>query len=459
MIHRNQILELTDITKSYSGVTVLRNVDFTLHEEEIHCIVGENGAGKTTFIKILSGAILPDYGEIRFYGEKCTYTNPQTPIDMGISTIYQDVDLVDSLTVADNIFLNSEVAKLGWIENKKQNKTTEELLNSLGIKLYPNTLVEELSPAQKQMLQIAKALQRKAKVIIMDEPTASLGEEEAQVLLATTKKLAADGMGIIYISHYLEEVFELANTITVLKDGSMMGCFEASKVSNEQIISAMVGREASMFFQRESVAKGEESIRVQDLSRMPFVNDISFSVRKGEIFGIGGLVGSGKTELLRLIYGVDKKTKGQIFINGKETRIKSPRNAIAHGICMLGEDRKGDGLFLHRSVMENICIVKNERKVFLKLSEDKKRTDEIIRRLNLKTTSIHQDVERLSGGNQQKSIVARWLLSSCDIIVFDEPTKGVDIGARHEIYRLMVEIVKQGKTIIMVSSDMRNFYL
>ncbi|MEA4853740.1 MAG: sugar ABC transporter ATP-binding protein [Christensenella sp.] len=454
MTNGKQILELANITKSYSGVTVLRNMDFTLHEGEVHCIVGENGAGKSTFIKILSGAIVPDYGDITLFGRKCEYNNPQVPIKMGISTIYQDSDLIETLTIADNIFLGGEMASGGVINKKEQDDAAQELLNTLQMNVKPDTLVEDISPAQKQMLQIAKALQRKARVIIMDEPTASLGEEESAMLLDTVKRLTQEGIGIIYISHYLEEVFELADTITVIKDGNVTGCYDAKKVTNQEIISAMVGREASLFYERERVPIGEEYLRVENMTREPVVKDISFSVRKGEIFGIGGLVGSGRTELMRLLYGVDKKQNGRIFIDGKEVQVKNPRQAIENGICMLGEDRKGDGMFLERSILENICVVRNEKKVFLNLKEDKKSADEMIKKLNLKSMGSDQEIERLSGGNQQKSILARWLLSDCNIIIFDEPTKGVDIGAREEIYKLMIEMAKQGKAVIMVSSDM-----
>ncbi len=454
MSDKKQILELTNITKSYSGVTVLRNIDFTLNMGEIHCIVGENGAGKSTFIKILSGAITYDYGEITIFGEKYKYSNPQMPISLGISTIYQDSDLAETLSVADNIFLGSELSKAGFIDKSEQIKITNKILDDLKITLDPEAIVENLSPAQKQILQIVKALKRNAKVIIMDEPTVSLGEEESKVLLQTVKKLASDGIGIIYISHYLEEVFELADRITVIKDGTVTGCFEAAKVTEQEIISAMVGREASLFYDRERVPIGSELLRIENVTSLPKVDDISFNVKKGEIFGIGGLVGSGRTELVRLIFGADKRQKGKLFIDGKEVSVKSPRDAIRKGICMLGEDRKAQAMFLDRSILENICIVRNEEKVFLNLHEDRAASKELIKKLNLKTTGAEQEIQRLSGGNQQKSVLARWLLTDCSIYIFDEPTKGVDIGAREEIYKLMIEIAKQGKAVIMVSSDM-----
>lgn len=454
MVNSKKILEMKNITKSYSGTTVLSGMNFNLHEGEIHCIVGENGAGKSTFIKILSGAIKPDCGEIIAFGEKCNYTDPQVPIKMGISTIYQDVDLVDTLTVADNIFFGNEICYRKIIKTKQQNKEAKKLLATLAVDLDPSTLVEKLTPANKQTLQMVKALHRGAKIIIMDEPTASLGEEESEALVKIVKKLAKDGIGIIYISHYLEEVFELADKITVIKDGHVSGCYIANEITNEEIITAMVGREAALFYQKEKVEIGDIQLEVKNLSRLPYVNNISFNVKKGEILGIGGLVGSGRTELMRLVFGADKAISGTIIKNNQVISIKTPRDAIINRICMLGENRKEDGMFLQRSIMENICVVKNEEKIFVNPKQDKVRAKKLTTQLNLKMQDINQEVERLSGGNQQKSIVARWLMTDCDVIIFDEPTKGVDIGAREEIYQLMVELTKQGKSIIMVSSDM-----
>lgn len=454
MKNKKQILELTSITKSYSGVTVLHNVDFSLNAGEIHCIVGENGAGKSTLIKILAGAVMPDYGEIKIFDQMYSYNNPQIPIELGISTIYQDTDLVDTLTVADNVFLGDEHTKLGVVSRAKQVGETREIIRSLRIDLDPEALVEGLSPAQKQLLQIVKALHRNSKVIIMDEPTASLGEEASKMLIDTVRRLAKNDIGIIYISHYLQDVFELADRITVIKNGYVTGCYQASKVTTDEIISAMVGREASLFYERERVELGEELISVEDLTRLPEVKHVSFSVRKGEIFGLGGLVGSGRTELVRLIFGADRKQSGRIVVGGREISVNSPKQAVKNGVCMLGEDRKNQGMFNQRSILENICIAKNEHRVFLNLRGDQKNTASMIEKLNLKASGAAQEIERLSGGNQQKCIIARWLLEDCEVYIFDEPTKGVDIGAREEIYKLMIEIAKKGKAIIMVSSDM-----
>jgi ribose transport system ATP-binding protein len=448
------LLELRGITKSYSGVQVLKNIDFTLRTGEIHCIVGENGAGKSTLIKILSGAIQPDTGEIFINGEKCRTTNPQMQIKIGISTIYQDSDLVDTLSVADNIFLGSELRANGHIRTKEQERISKELMNSLHVDIDPSSLVSSFSAAQKQVLQMVKALKRNARIIIMDEPSSSLGEEETAALMKIVKQLARDGISIIYISHYLEEVFALADQITVLKDGSVTFCATAGDVSSGDIINAMVGRDASLYYQREHFPIGEVLLEVEDICSPPLVRIASFTLHRGEVLGFGGLIGSGRTELMYAIFGVGKQMRGKIRLRGIETRISSPEDAIRQGICMINENRKDAGLFLQRSILENICIVRNERRFFINMKKDRASTDGMVRKLRLKTSGWQQEVQYLSGGNQQKSIIARWLLTDFDVIIFDEPTKGVDIGAREEIYGMILELAKAGKGVIIVSSDM-----
>jgi ribose transport system ATP-binding protein len=449
-----EVLSLQNIVKSYSGSVVLKGVDFSLNEGEIHCIVGENGAGKSTIIKILSGAIPFDSGKIVLYNKEYHYDNPQLPLKMGISTIYQDVDLVDTLTVADNIFLGGEIGKAGFINIKKQTEQAKALLDSLKIKMDPSVLVEALSPAQVQMLQMVKALHRDAKILIMDEPTASLGEEETKALMKTVKDLSKKGISIIYISHYLEEVFEIADRITVLKDGVVTGCYNAKEVSSNDIITAMVGRQASLSYKRERISVGNEFLEIRDFSRRSVVKNINLTLNKGEILGIGGLVGSGRTEFVRLICGADRRNSGRMFKNGKEIFVNSPSSAIKNGICMLGENRKVDSMFLVRSIAENMCLVRNEKKVTVSPANDKYSSNDLKDKLNIKMLTPDQEIMSLSGGNQQKTLLARWLLTECDIIIFDEPTKGIDIGAREEIYKNMVELARSGKSIIMVSSDM-----
>lgn len=449
-----QILKLTNVTKSYSGVVVLDNVDFTLHEGEVHCIIGENGAGKSTLIKILSGAIHADHGEIYICGKKCNSPTPFSQIHDGIATIYQDIDLVDTLTVADNIFLGHEKNRAGFIKREAQEKEVQKLLDDLSVHISASALVGTLSTANKQMVQLAKALHYNAKIVIMDEPTASLGEEESAQLMNIVRKLAADKIGIIYISHYLEEVFEIATTMTVIKDGKVTGVHDAKDVTPEQIVAEMVGRGASLYYSRKPVEIGEEILRVEHVECPPAVKDCSFSVRRGEILGFGGLVGSGRTEIMEVLYGLRKKHSGSISINGEQVNIHSPKQAIKHGICMLSEDRKGSGLFMDRSILENMCIARNENQLFVQPKKDKESSIEMIGKFSLKANNERQLVRRLSGGNQQKAIIARWMLTDFDIIIFDEPTKGVDIGARAEIYDLMIEFAEKGKAIIMVSSDM-----
>lgn len=448
------LLRLQGIGKSYGGVKVLADVDFSLAKGEVHCIVGENGAGKSTLIKILSGAIQPDEGEIILKGKRCRNTNPNLQIELGISTIYQDTDLVDTLTVSDNIFLGSEIRRFGMIDRREQERISREFIRSLKIDLDPAALVSTLSTAQKQVLQMAKALKRKADIIIMDEPTTSLGEDESAALLQIVRRLSSEGIGIIYISHYLEEVFSIADRITVLKDGRVTCSSRAGEVSNAQIVHAMVGRDASLFYQRERLPIGEVIFEVRDMRVPPFGESVSFSLHRGEILGFGGLVGSGRSELMSAIFGAARSDQGQVLLHGREIQPRNPKEAIRAGICMINENRKDAGLFLQRNVLENICIVRNENRVILDIPGDIASTEQMRDELNLRSAGWRQEVERLSGGNQQKCILARWLLTDFDVIILDEPTKGVDIGAREEIYRIVLDLARAGKGIILVSSDM-----
>ena len=448
------IIQLENVSKSFSGVTVLFDNNFMLKEGEVHCIVGENGAGKSTLVKLLSGAEVPDQGSITVFGHKYSKLTPQESIELGISTIYQDVDLVDTLTVSDNIFLNEEIHRFGVVRKSRQVKKSKEIMQKLNIKLNPQAKVEELSPAQKQTLQIVKAMHRNAKILIMDEPTASLGEEETKALMQMIKNLASNGIAIIYISHYLEEVFHIADRITVLKDGHTVSCRQKEKCMVASVVQEMVGRKASLFYKRERIPIGDVVLRVENYSQRNVVKDVSFEVRKNEIFGIGGLIGSGRTELAQLLFGVERKESGRLILNNKEITPRSPRDAIKKGLCMLGEDRKVDSLFLDRSILENLCIVKNEKTVCLHNANDRLVVGEMVKKINIKTTGWSQEVSRLSGGNQQKAVISRWLLANSDIIIFDEPTKGVDIGAREEIYKIMIGLAKQGKVVIMITSDM-----
>ncbi len=367
------------------------------------------------------------------------------------------MDLVDSLTVADNIFLGVELRdRFGVIDTKKQEDIARDIMNRLNIHIDPQVLVDELSPAQKQILQLIKALHRDARILIMDEPTSSLGIEETRALLDLVRTLSKQGIGIIYISHYLQEVTQIGDRITVLKDGRTVASYHKSQFTVEQLIRDMVGREASLFYHKETIPIGEVGLKVQNYSRKGLVKNVSFEVRHGEIFGLGGMVGSGRTELVNLLFGIDKRDSGELYLDGKRITPNSPRQAIRTRLSLITEDRKGSGIFPIRSVKENMAIVRNEqeRKVVLHLPTEKKFIDKLVQALKIQLASIEQDINSLSGGNQQKSILGRWLLSQADIFIFDEPTKGVDIGSKEEIYRLMTDLCRQQKCIIMVSSDM-----
>jgi len=451
-----KILELKSISKTFGKTKALNNVDFDLYPGEIHCLVGENGAGKSTLIKILSGAEIPDHGEINLFSKSYESLTPNQAIEKGVATIYQDIELIDSLTVADNIFLgNEKKGKYSKIDFKYQNKKARELMDSINIKISETKRIEELSASDKQTLQIVKALHIDAKILIMDEPTASLGIEETKALIELIRKLASQGIGIIYITHYLEEVFEIGDRITVLKDGEKVKTFEADKVELEEITTSMIGRERNKFFQREKAEKGEVILSVENLNFRNKIKDISFELKKGEILGFGGIVGAGRTELMNTIFGVTKKDSGLIKINNEEVNISNPREALDHGIAMIPEDRVEQGLLNLRSVLENIAIISNQDSLlYLNHEKEKELVQQMIDTLNIVTEGLDKAAGYLSGGNQQKTVIARWLLSKADIFIFDEPTKGVDIGAKEQIYDLITELAQEGKGILMVSSDM-----
>lgn len=452
-----EILRVEGISKTFGHNRVLDQINFSIKKGEVHCLVGENGAGKSTLIKILSGALSPNEGKIIVGNNVYTELTPSMGIELGVSAIYQDVELIDVLTVADNIFLGSERTKqLGVVDTQQQVQKAQEILNRLKINIDPNMLVEDLSAAQKQTLQIVKALHSECKVLIMDEPTSSLGIEETKALMDMVRDLKSQGIGIVYISHYLEEIFEIGDRITILKDGAYEGTYNADDITVEQVIRKMVGRDASLFYEKEQAERRDGKLEVQDFSWGNTVKDVSFTVQQGEIFGIGGLVGAGRTELAQLIFGIEKKEHGTLLLNGEELNIKNPKQAIEQGICLITENRKTHALFLDRPSMENIMLVSNEMESgpLLNRTKEKRAFEDMVDKLNIVLTGPEQRVGSLSGGNQQKTVIARWLLSNCSVYIFDEPTKGVDIGAREEIYKLMVELAKQGKIIIMISSDM-----
>ena len=450
-----EILAIHDLTKTFGETVALENVNFTLFSGEVHCLVGENGAGKSTLIKILSGAERPDKGTIVAFGRAFSRLTPDQSLELGIATIYQDVELVTSLTVADNIFLGHEVkTKLGLVNYAAQNRKAREILESMTIAIPETALVESLSPAQQQTLQIVKAFHINARIMIMDEPTSSLGVEETRALLDIVRKLASQKIGVIYISHYLQEIFEIGDRVTVLKDGRVVDTLDVRSTDLRTITKNMLGRERALFYERGHVQTGDIAFQVRSLSRRGQFEKVSFDVYRGEILGFGGVVGSGRSALMNVIFGAHRGDAGDIILNDRAITPKSPREAIAQGVAMIPEDRKLLGLFDLRSVLENIAIVHNETGVLvLDHRQENTAVGDLIDRLHIVTQGAQQPVGYLSGGNQQKVILARWLLSKSQIFIFDEPTKGVDIGAKEQIYDLMVQLTQQGKSILMVSSD------
>ncbi|MGO8693907.1 MAG: sugar ABC transporter ATP-binding protein [Rectinemataceae bacterium] len=452
------LLSVSGIGKTYGAHRVLDRVSFELHSGEVLCIVGENGAGKSTLIKILSGAVEPDSGTITVRQRRYSTLHPKESMQMGIATIYQDVELIDSLSVADNIFLGNET--MGRfplvIDGASQRRKARQILDMLHIDIDEGLPVEELSAAQKQNLQIAKALHQDARVLIMDEPTSSLGLEETRSLMKLVQELKKRGIGIIYISHYLEEIFEIGDTILILKDGEQIGTYPRAEIDVDRVIRSMVGRDASMFFVRERVPIGESRVRISGISWGSAVRQVSFDVRSGEVLGIGGLVGSGRSELAACIFGMVKRDSGDVFIDGRKLRIRTPADAIRNGICLITEDRKKYAMFGPMSVRENIVVVHTEfgDSPFLSSKRETRLASEMVHELHISAAGIELPIASLSGGNQQKAIIGRWLLNDATLFILDEPTKGVDVGAKEEIYKLVVELARKGKSIIMISSDM-----
>jgi ribose transport system ATP-binding protein len=453
---RNKILAIDNLTKRFGDTVALDKVYFDLCAGEVHCLVGENGAGKSTLIKILAGAERPDEGTITAFGTQYNRLTPQQSLEAGIATIYQDIELIGSLTVADNIFLGRELrTKWGSIDSGVQNQKASELMRSMRIDLPPTALVETLSAAEQQTLQIVKALYLNAKILILDEPTAALGIEETKALLETIKSLTAQNRGIIYISHFLREIFEIGDRVTVLKDGRVTGTFNVRETNLAAITKSMIGRERSLFYERAAVEMGEVTLQVRGLAKLQHFKGVTFDLHRGEILGFGGVVGSGRSALMRVLFGADRRTGGEIRLNGRAFAPATPMEAIALGVAMIPEDRKSLGLFELRPLLENVAIVHNElRMPLLNHTEENRSVKELVNHLHIVSAGVNQPVGSLSGGNQQKTMLARWMLSNASVFIFDEPTKGVDIGAKEEIYRRMVELVKAGRSILMVSSDM-----
>jgi ABC-type sugar transport system ATPase subunit len=451
------LLEMRRINKSFPGVRALENLSIELHSGEVLALVGENGAGKSTLIKVLGGAHLPDSGEIFIEGKPVRIPSPIIAQEAGVSIIYQEFNLIRDLTVRENIFLGREKTRVGLIKSTEEQRATVQLFEKIGIGIDPNARCKDLTIAQQQIVEIVKALSVNAKIIVMDEPSATLSTKEVARLFAIIRDLKSHGLGIIYISHRMEEVFEVADRVTVLRDGRHVGTEGIDHISREQLIEMMVGRPVDSEFPTRSASPGRERLRVEGLCRGQTVRNVSFSARSSEILGLAGLVGAGRTETMRLIFGADRPDSGQVFIDGEQVRIDSPSDAIRRRICLLTEDRKGQGLVLIHSCRENYGLPNLDRllgRVFVNRRRERREFCDYAQSLGIKSSGPEQLVMNLSGGNQQKVVIAKWLAQNADIVIFDEPTRGIDVGTKYEIYLLMNRLVDEGKAVIMISSEL-----
>ncbi|MDM3356633.1 sugar ABC transporter ATP-binding protein [Citrobacter sp. Cb004] len=454
-------LQMSHITKRFPGVLALSNVDFALRKGEVHALLGENGAGKSTLMKILSGVYQPDEGDIIFEGQPVTFANPLSAQNAGITIIHQEFNLFPELTVEENIFIGREFCKNNrWrLDDKQQRQAAIDILQKLNLNISPETLVADLTVAQQQMVEIAKAISVNAKILIMDEPTAALTETEIDSLFQVTRLLKEQGTGIVYISHRLEELALIADRATVMRDGQFIATVDYDAVKISDLIAMMVGRDlGNIYPRREPLAQRKPVLEVSGLTRNGVLNNIDFTLYQGEILGFAGLMGAGRTELARAIFGADPIDGGTLKLNGSVTVIKDIPDAIKQGISYLTEDRKKEGLALGLSVERNIMLGNypeySDRYGNVDSKRCQKTSEEQVKALRIKTPHLEQAALNLSGGNQQKIIIARWVCKDTDILIFDEPTRGIDVGAKLEIYELMNRLVAKGKSIIMISSEL-----
>ncbi|UKS24514.1 sugar ABC transporter ATP-binding protein [Paenibacillus sp. HWE-109] len=453
------LLQMKHISKSFPGVKALDRVNLEVHGGEVHALLGENGAGKSTLIKILGGILVPDEGEIIFDGNKVEIKDVSFSESIGISVIHQELCLAPNMTVAENIVLGREPSKgpLQLVNRKEIMRYGQKILDQFELDIDADEYVSHLTVAQQQMVEIAKALSKDNRIIVMDEPTSSLTEKEVVKLLDTIRGLRRKGVSVIYISHRMEELFAIADKVTVLRDGTYVATREMKDTSYQDLVHLMVGRELSEIYAKPVIQAGEKILEVRNLSSGTRVKNVSFSLYKGEILGFYGLVGSGRTELMRTIFGIDKSSSGKIYLNQKKIRIKNPKDAIQSGIGFVPEDRKEQGAILIQSISYNISLsVLDSMVKFFQVDKRKEETlvDKYIERLSIRTPSPEQQLMNLSGGNQQKVIIAKWLAMKPDILILDEPTRGIDVGAKKEIYSFMSILAQSGVSIIMVSSEL-----
>lgn len=452
------ILEMNHITKTFSGVTVLHDVTFQVRRGIVMGLMGENGAGKSTLMKILQGVYTPTEGNIMFDGQQLEVSNINQALLKGISMIHQEMSPIPDMTVAENIYIGREPkTKLGFVDEKKLKEMTRELLEDLELNFSADTKMRDLTIANMQMVEIAKAISFNSKLIIMDEPTSAITEREVANLFRIIRRLKENGTTIIYISHKMDEILEITDEITVLRDGYKTGHDLSKNLTQDELIQMMVGRSLNSMFPKTFAPIGEVILKVENLTLNKYFHDISFEVHRGEIVGFAGLVGAGRSEVLETLYGLRHAESGRVYIKGKEVHIKNPQDAINHGIGLLTEDRKASGCFLPLGVKENIIMptVKQFKKtVFIDDKRIEEEAEKQKKNLGIKATSLEQHIVYLSGGNQQKALVARWLVNNPDVLIVDEPTRGIDVNAKAEIHKKLCELANQGKAIIMVSSEM-----
>ena len=452
------VLSLHGIRKAFPGVIALDGVNLELLAGEVHILLGENGAGKSTLMKIISGAIRRDAGTLAIDGVPVEISGPRHAQQLGIGIIYQEFNLIPHLSAGENILLGREPSLLpGVIDQRRLMQDAQKLLDDLGVAIDARSVVRHLSVAQQQMVEVAKALSLNARVLIMDEPTSALTESEITELFSAIRRLKARGVAIVYISHRMEELFLIGDRVTVLRDGRHVGTRRIAETAMPELVRLMVGRDLNTYFPKQPAPIGDEALRVEGLTRRGVLHDISFTLRRGEVVGIAGLMGSGRTELARAIFGADAVDEGKVFVHGKERRLASPRAAIDAGIGFLTEDRKTQGLVLVLSVQENICLPSAgtfSRAGVMQSALEQTAAARHIAELRIKTPGPQQRVGLLSGGNQQKVVLAKWLCTAADILIFDEPTRGIDVGSKVEIYQLINQLAARGAGILMISSEL-----